>query len=103
MALGSHESVMTEQVWRRSSRHHGRYLLQLAEWGYELSEIEQLAEWGYELSEIEQSVIDMLARSDGEDEEESDVRACRECGCTDEESMRRRMHLDIGKSGRLVV
>ena len=44
----------------------------------------------YELSEIEQSVIDMLARSDDEDEDEVedeiDVRACRECGCTDEEA-----------------
>jgi ParB family transcriptional regulator, chromosome partitioning protein len=74
MALGSHEAVMTEQVWRRSSRHHGRYL-------------HQLAEWGYELSEIEKSVIDMLARSDAEeDEEEFDVPTCRSCGCTDEEA-----------------
>jgi ParB family chromosome partitioning protein len=71
MAFGSHEAVMSEQVWRRPSHHNGRYLL-------------QLAEWGYELSKIEQSVIDMLARSD--DGEELAVRTCRECGCTDDEA-----------------
>jgi ParB family chromosome partitioning protein len=69
MALGSHEAVMTEQVWRGASHHHGRYL-------------RQLAEWGYGLSEIEQSVIDRLAQSD--DEDEFDVPTCRTCGCTDE-------------------
>jgi ParB-like chromosome segregation protein Spo0J len=74
MSLGSHEAVMTEQVWRGPSLHHGRYL-------------RQLAEWGYELSEIEQSVIDMLARLDDEEDEEGfDVPTCRECGCTDEEA-----------------
>lgn len=74
MALGSHEASMTEQVWRRPSAHHGRYLNFLAACGYELSEIEQL-------------VIDLLATTVTEvDEEEFDIPRCRVCGCTDDEA-----------------
>jgi ParB family chromosome partitioning protein len=53
MALGSEESAMTEQVWRRASAHHGRYL-------------NFLAACGYELSEIEQSVLTLLEGSEDE-------------------------------------
>ena len=73
MALGAHETVMTEQVWRRASKHHGRYL-------------NFLAGNGYELSDIEQSVIEQPVDVSEDEDAEFDIPRCRRCGCTDEEA-----------------